>query len=204
MAPPFRELRFGARGFSWLGDEELSGRCDDVPGDAWTRKRSGSHDLWVYTDGPEGSGHYWTITIGIAEWQHAKPLRGFCLEASTVGWKTLQTFQNRALPWLEDVDKDGNAEVIFWDSFALSEEPTSAELGVTGWVYRLASEDSLTIDWNLSKTLAREVAKAYRSPLDHPAARFNPPWLGKLRAKAAEALEQFADGRCSMAANEAH
>src|SRR6516165_2927608 len=42
MAPPFRELRFGARGFSWLEDDELSGRCDDVPADAWTRKRSGS------------------------------------------------------------------------------------------------------------------------------------------------------------------
>jgi hypothetical protein len=196
-APP--DLRLPARGFSWSEDSDLNGRCDKVPAAAWERKRSGSHDIWVYADLPADAYHLWTITIGVSEAKHAKPSRGVCFSTSTIGWKTLLGFQHRALPWLEDLDHDGNAEVIVWESFPLSEEPTSANMGLVAWVYRLASEDSFTLDWDLSKALARDIAQAYRAPVESTGQPVQPDsWLLLFRAEAATALEQFADGRCRM------
>jgi hypothetical protein len=176
----------------------LRGTCDDVPAKKWIRNHSGSFDLFVYADGPSGSGRFWNITVGVAGRQHLKPTLGVCLVTSTVGWRTLQRYKKAPLPWLDDLDNDGRAELIIWSSFPLRKDSSLAEYGLIAWVYRLTSEDSLAIDWGLSRRMAREVAEAYRSPLDS-----TDPYLGSLRAEAAEALERFADERCNMPENDA-
>jgi hypothetical protein len=118
---------------------------------------------------------------------------------NTSGWRTLQRYKQAPLPWLDDLDNDGRAELIIWSSFPLQEDASSADYGLIAWVYRLTSEDSLTIDWGLSRQMAREIAAAYRSPLYSTGS----PYLRPLRSKAAEALERFADDRCSVLQNDA-
>ncbi len=185
-------------GFTGLQGEDSSGICDDVPAKKWIRNSSGCLDLFVYADGPSGSGRYWNVTVGVGERQSSKPIRGVCLMTSTVGWRTLQRYRKTPLPWLDDLDKDGRAELILWSSFPLREDASLAGYGLMAWVYRLASDDSLAIDWGLSRRMAREIAEAYRSPLDSTA-----PYLGPLRTEAAEALEWFADEQCDMLQNDA-
>jgi len=191
MRPDHLEMRFPGRGFTWLPGEEFSGGCDDVPKEKWIRDTSGSLDLFVCADGPSGSGRYWNITVGVAGKQHSKPNRGVCLMTSTAGWRTLQRYRRTPLPWLSDLDSDGRSELIIWSSFPLHEDASLAEYGLVPWVYRLASDDVLSIDWTLSRRMAREVAQAYRSAPDPKADR-----LARLRTAAAEALEQFAGERC--------
>jgi hypothetical protein len=198
MRPDHLEMRLPNRGFTWLQGEASSGICDDVPAKKWTRARSEPVDLCVYADGPSGSGRYWNVTVGVAGRQHSRPIRGVCLMTSTVGWRTLQRYKEAPLPWLDDLDNDGKAEFIIWSSFPLREDASLAEYGLMAWVYRLTSEDSLAIDWGLSRRMAREIAQAYRSPLDSMA-----PYPGPLRTEAAEALERFADEQCSMLQNDA-
>jgi hypothetical protein len=206
------EIHLPSRGFTWLPTENLSGRCADLPAKSWIRKRSGSLDLFVYADGPSGSGRYWNVTVGVAERQQSKPTHGVCLMTSTVGWRTLQQYERIPLPWLDDLDRDGSSELIIWDRFPLREEASLAEYSLVAWVYRLRSHDLLTINWDLSRRMARELAQAYRAPLDStklqpkvmPRAKrfYIPVNLGMLRAEAAKSLEQFADERCSMLQND--
>jgi hypothetical protein len=185
------QMRLPRHGFTWLAGEETSGRCDYVPPKRWIRNSSGSLNLFVHADGPSGSGHYWNVTIGVARSPRSQPVRGVCLTTSTVGWRTLQQYKKAPLAWLDDIDKDGKAEIILWSSFPLREDASLAEYGQMAWVYRLGSENSLPIDWSLSRRMAREIAGAYRSAPD--STTYHRP----LRIDAAEALERFADERCA-------
>jgi hypothetical protein len=193
MRPDHLHMRLPRHGFTWLDGENMSGRCDDVPLKKWIRRSSGSRDLFVYANLRPGSGRYWNVTIGVARKQHSKPVRGVCLTTSTVGWRTLQQYKKTPLAWLDDLDKDGKAELILWNSFPLREDASLAEYGLMAWVYRLGSKDSLAIDWGLSRRMARKIAGEYRSAVDsttlHPET---------LRIEAAEALEHFADQRCGI------
>ncbi len=199
MAPKHLELRLPSRGFTWLPGEEFDGACDKVPTKKWTRSPAGSVDLFVYADGPSGSGRYWNVTLGVGGKQQSKSSRGVCFTTSTVGWRTLQQYNKTPLPWLEDLDHDGKAELIIWDSFQLREDASMAEFGMDSWVYRLTPDNSLALDWSLSRQMAREIAKAYRAPLD-PADQV----LGPLRTQAADALEQFADQQCTILLHDSH
>ena len=193
MRPDHFQIRVPRDGFTWLDGDELSGGCGDVPAEKWIRNSSGSLDLFVYTNGPWGSGRYWKVMIGVARKQDPKPIRGVCLRTSTVGWRTLQRYKRAPLAWLDDLDKDGKAEFILWTSFPLRADASLAEYGVMAWVYRVDSENSLAIDWELSRKMAREIAEAYQSLPDSAAS-----YSGSLRAETASALEQFVDERCSM------
>jgi hypothetical protein len=179
----------------WLEGEEQTGSCERVPIGKWIRKPSGPSSLFVYADGPAGSGRFWNVTIGMSEIDLAKPARGICLMANTVGWRTLQQYKDSPLPWLDDVDGDGKGEVILWASFPLRPEASPAEFGLTAWVYRLTSENTLVIDMDLTRKVAREIAAAYRTPLKHSSQTIAP-----IRAEAATALEMFADERCTVTA----
>jgi hypothetical protein len=56
------------------------------------------------------------------------------------------------------------------------------------WVYRINPGETYTLDWNLTRSVARELADAYRHPLQ-------PERIGKLqgvRNSIARALEEFA------------
>jgi hypothetical protein len=191
MQPAQLEMRLPSRGFLWLPGEDASGKCAPVPKTKWQRKSAGSLDLFVYADGPVGSGRFWTVTIGVGERQQPRPMRGVCLRTSTVGWRTYQYYKRTPLVWLEDLDNDGKAELIIWGSFPLHEDASLAEYGLVAWVFRLASPDSLVIDWPLSRRMAREVAEVYRSASDSAAA-----YPGHLAKAAADALELFVAERC--------
>lgn len=192
VRPDHLQFRLPSHGFKWVEGDE-SGKCEAAPTKKWLRQPSGSFDLFVYADGPSGSGRYWNLTIGLAKRPQTTPIRGICLSTSTVGWRTLQQWKQVPLAWLDDLDKDGKAELIIWNSFPLREEASAAEYGLMAWVYRVDSEASLVVDWDLSRRMAAELAKAYRSPLGSTT-----PHPGPLRTEAAVALEQFVDERCSM------
>jgi hypothetical protein len=196
MQPHYLEMRLPNRGFVWLPGEDSSGKCENVPQGKWIKKSAGSLDLFVYARGPSGSGRYWEITIGVGEKGQSKPQRGICLATSTVGWRTYQYYNRTPLSWLDDLDNDGRAEVIIWDSFPLQKDVSMAEYGLVAWVYRLTPKDTLIIDWKLSRRMAREVAQVYGLARDSSAA-----YPGHLANEAADALKQFADERCLILDN---
>ena len=160
----------------------------NISSEGWTRRSAGAFDLLVNAEGPEGSGRYWTVSVCTADKGQKRPLRGTSLETSTVGWRTLFNFKDAPLPWIDDVDADGKAELILWNSFPLHEEASMAAFGLVAWVYRPVSADKLVIDWKLSRKMAREIAESYRMPAKGA--------FSDLRAQAAQALQAFADGQC--------
>lgn len=193
MYPPALSVSVPDSGFAWLPGGDFNGTCDEVPASGWSSMTSGGLNLLVYADGPAGSGRYWKVTVAVSEKQDSTPMRGVCVWTSTVGWRTLQRYSNGPLSWLDDVDDDGSAELILWDSFPLNDDASMAEYALVAWVYRLVSGDSLVVDWELSRDLARSLAKEYRSRLDATTG-----YPDELRAEAAEALEMFADGGCGI------
>src|SRR5262245_65933554 len=88
VRPDPLEIRLPASGLAWLPGESSSGPCDRIPDDGWTRGHAGSSDLFVHADGPSGSGRYWDVTLGVGRRGQARPDRGACLSATTVGWRT--------------------------------------------------------------------------------------------------------------------
>ena len=191
MRPKHLEIRFQGHGFKWLPGEETGDRCNRGAGKKWTKNSFKTHNLFVDAEGPSGSSRLWKLTIGTARHSRTKPDRGVCLTTSTTGWRTLKQYRRIPLPWLEDLDHDGEAELIIWDSFPLREEASVAEYGLIAWVYRLASKDLFVIDRVLSRRMASEIAQAYRSQTEFANM---PP--GSPAKAAAEALERFADERC--------
>jgi hypothetical protein len=191
MRPPARSIQLQDRGFTWLPGEGLTGACSTVPADRWSRRSAGPWGLSVHAEGPDGSGRFWVITVGVSAKQGSKPIRGVCLSTTTLGWRTLQRYSKGPLPWLDDINNDGRAELVLWDSFPLSEQASMAQYALVAWVYRLASPHSLVIDWNLTRGLARSLAQEYRSPVDPMDAHHR-----DLRVQGAEALKRFADKRC--------
>jgi hypothetical protein len=192
MEPQTQIIQVPSEGFVSLPGDELLERCEEVPGKKWTRNPSGPIDLMVHADGSGGSGRYWEVTVGFAKRNQHRPLRGVCLTTSTVGWRTLERYKTSSLPWLDDLDGDGKAELIIWGSFPLTKEASMLEFGLMAWVYRVSSEDLLAIDWILSRRMAREIAEAYRGPL-------NESDLDDLGVNTAQTLEAFARGQCTPA-----
>ncbi len=190
MKPDHLSMKFPDRGHINLPCEHFD--CipnDDLLNKRWIRKSSGDVDLFLFLEGPAGSGRFWNVTIGIAGKNKSKPDRTICLITSTVGWRTLQGYKNIPLPWLDDIDGDGKAEFIMWDSFPLHEYASMASYGLVSWVYRLDSNNSLVIDWGLSRRMALSIAEEYKIPKS---------FFKSNRAIAAKALEDFANKRCKV------
>lgn len=181
MNPDYVEIQLSAA--------EQSG---EVSLEKWTRGSAGALDLLVYTDGPHGSGRYWTVLVAVVQRGHVEPTGGARVETTTAGWRTLLNYADSPLPWLKDFDRDGKVELTIWSSFPLPGQESSAEFGLVAWVYRLTTPDRLVIDWDLSAQVAGDLAKAYRKPVKGGSER--------LRALSAAALEAFAAGRCRPAA----
>jgi hypothetical protein len=193
IKPAHLTLHTSEQGFQSVGDEEAELLCSAHEPEVWSRMAAGPVDLMVSTDGPEGSGRYWTVAIGVAGSGEVAPARGVCVRTSTIGWRSLQHFEGRALPWLEDVDGDGSAEAILWESFGLDDEPIPPAVGLVAWVYVLSDQKTLTIDWALSQQMALRVAGAYAAPLER-----DDKIIGRFRNLAARALQSFGEGRCSV------
>jgi hypothetical protein len=191
LKPARLTMQMPPKGFVWLDDEEFTGRCDKVPASNWEKFSAADFDLLVYTDGPSGSGHYWTVTVAMKSKTETRPRRGFCLSTSTVGWITLPQPTNFSLSWIEDRDGDGKPELIIWDSFPLREEATNAEYGLIGWVYQVDKNGLCTIDWNLTRKLAGDIAEAYQQSSGD-----TDPVLRNLSLAAADVLHSFATHQC--------
>ena len=191
MIPNHLVMQTPEEGFMWLEGEDFHEDCDPSLEHEWNRFSSPTYDLCVSTEGPYGSGRYWTITVGLAENQEINPGRGFCLSTSTVGWRTLQSFHRMPLPWIADLNEDGKPELIIWTSFSTHENSSSAEFGLMAWIYKVDSDGIFTIDWPLSRQMAREIAMAYRKPSRQKNAE-----LQDVREKLAIALETFAGREC--------
>ena len=113
----------------WLEGEDSTGQCDEVAPNRWLRRSSNGVDVLILADGPEGSGLFWQVTLGIAPRHAPQQQRGVCFTATTVGARTLGEEARRALrffkgpnplvvtnlPWVDDLDADGRADVILWD-----------------------------------------------------------------------------------------
>jgi hypothetical protein len=190
MEPPYLAMVVPKRGFVLLSGEGFQGDCNTTH-KSFVKLSSKTFDLLVHTEGPSGSGRYWKITVGVTKNAKRKPARGFCFMTSTVGWRTLQNF-DKSLAWIADQDHDGKPELILWNSFPLrGEYSTSADYGLVAWVYQVDAKGRFTIDWELSRRIAGELAAAYRRPLNRDDAL-----LRGVRQQAAQALESFAAASC--------
>jgi hypothetical protein len=180
------------------GDEPNKHRaCEAVSGD-WRRGPLSAGELTVNPAGPEGSGRYWTITVGLSATRGAPPTRGVCVSTSTAGWRSLRAFGAEGLPWVADRDGDNQAEFVLWTSFFLTPRLVQDETGLVAWVYRVdAKAGRLLLDLPLSRRMAEEIATAYKIPLSDKESA-SAPALPEDRRLAAAALDAFAADRCSL------
>lgn len=190
MGPAQLALTLPASGVVALPGAGAEDPCDPVPTEGWARTAAGRVDLLVASAGPSGSGRYWTVTVGAAPRGGAAPTRGICLTTTTLGWRTLRSFGDAPLAWTADRDHDGRPELVLWSSFPLRTDASAAEFGLVAWVYEFDLRNSLAIDWRLSRQIADELAAAYRTPAEDRG-------LQVLRDQAAQALDDFAAGRCA-------
>lgn len=193
MTPPWGTIQIPKRGFVSI-DPVGDGECNDSLAGKWERYAGKSYDLMLVLDGPGGSGRYWHNTVGVADKKETAPARGICFEESTIGWKSLRGFENRALPWAEDLNRDGDPELIIWDSFFLSDDEEMSDppyIGLMAWVYRTGNGEKFELDWEMSRKFAARIAVEYHKPLPDL-----DTFMKMIREKAALALETFAKEGC--------
>ncbi len=194
MQPLALSIHIPDKGFAWIPESYENGACADIPKNGWKQGRHGNLKLYVHTEGPEGSGRFWTIRLGVEEKEYVRPPRGVCMATSTIGWRILQRYSKGALAWLDDVNNDGNAEFIFWRGFPLFNKRASlAVFGLMAWVYRPVSKNLLVLDEELSRSMAKSLAKEFRLPIENLDIN-----TIELREQAADELEKFADKKCSI------
>ncbi|MBN1473137.1 MAG: hypothetical protein JW914_00850 [Syntrophaceae bacterium] len=194
MQPLALSINLPDKGFAWIPESYENGACGNIPKTGWQQGRHGNLNLYVHTEGPEGSGRFWSIRLGVEEKEYVRPPRGVCMATSTIGWRTLQRYSKGTLPWLADVNGDGNAEFIFWRGFPLFNKRASlAVFGLMAWVYRPVSKDLLVLDEELSRSMAKSLAKEFRLPIENLDIN-----TIDLREQAADELEKFADKKCSI------
>lgn len=180
-------------GFYYYDDDTIyNSKHLNIPDSGWVVLKGNNYNLYLYRECPLGTGCLAEILIGISDVNKSRPDRGFCLPVHTIGWRFLWEYDKNS--WIEDLDNDGNGELIIWDSFPLHEDATNAEYGVVGWVYRLdLNTSNFIFDLNLSRTKIQEIADAYKKPMISS----YPEKLAKVviqnRMKCVEILEFFLD-----------
>lgn len=193
MNPPWVTIQMPESGFASISPGEDS-ECGDALAGNWKRYAGKSYDLMLVLNGPGGSGRYWYNTVGVVDKKDSAPARGICFETSTIGWRSLQDFENRGLPWAEDLNDDGDPDLVVWDSFSLNDDedaPVEPYTGLMAWVYRTDDGEKFELDWEMSRKFAGRIAVEYHKSLPHTDAS-----MKMIREKAAFALETFANESC--------
>ena len=190
LDPPRDTIDLTSSRWHWADGENNEEQCVPPVGE-WTRAAAGDRELYLKTTGPEGSGRYWTIYLGLSARGHAEPEKGICFTTSTRGWVILRSFPRSPLPWLLDLDQDGNSELILWGDFGLSIGDDLTDTGLMAWVYKFDRDDTFIFDSAGTKKFAHEIAAAYRAPMQSKDLLFQ-----KRRSRIAESIEHFLDGRC--------
>ena len=184
-------------GFIDADEPDKQRACETVSGD-WLRGPLNAGELAVNPAGPEGSGRYWTITVGLSTTRGVTPTRGVCVLTSTAGWRSLRSFGPQGLPWVADRDGDKQAEFVLWTSFFLTTRMVQYESGLVAWVYRVDLKTGrLVLDLALSRRMAEDIATAYKVPLNATEIA-SVPSLPEDRRLAAAALDALATDRCSL------
>ena len=197
MQAPRAVYAMPPQGFIDADEPNKKRACEPVTSD-WIRGSLGAAELGVNPAGPEGSGRYWVITVGLSPRVGAEPIRGLCLQTSTAGFPALRSFGDKGLPWVADRDGDNTAEFIFWSSFFLTPRLQQSEAGLVAWVYRVdVKTGRLLLDVALSRRMAEEIAAAYKTPLGGKAPASDGA-IVEQRRLAAAALDAFAADRCTL------
>lgn len=134
-----------------------------------TRADMGGRAAAFEIDGPGGSGRYAQLGVVV---DGAVP-RFACVTASTVAWRHLYPVADRLapLPWFDDVDGDGAAELVAWQRLPWGSAEVSN--GLVPIVYALDG-DALVRRDDRARALAHRVADAYRALIAQPDARAHP------------------------------
>jgi len=201
LPAPARSINIPVSGWKPADSTSMESSCPQ-PGDFIHQiplsqpKTTGRNYFNIYTNGPRGSGRYWDISLGVSTTQAGIPERGVCLQTTTLGWRSLQNFENKAIPWFEDLDHDGKAEFILWDSFSFEENPdlaSNATYALVAWVYKLTGANRLQLDLPLSRNMAQRVAAAYRKPL-----KSTSMYIQTQRDIPAGILDKFGNAQCRL------
>lgn len=130
----------------------LAGCADCVAG-RMTGDRAG-----LLVDGPAGSGRFYNLGLVV---DGPRPMYA-CMMASTVAWRHLVEVADRLapLPWLDDLDGDGDAELITWHRLPWGS--SEFENALVPVVYVRAGDQLVRRD-DRARALAARVADAYRA-----------------------------------------
>ncbi len=197
MQPTVYSMTIPKAGFVWAPGEDSKGECLMKFGSPveWEKAPAGNM-LYVQAEGPGGSGHYWSLVVGVSDVADQPPQRGLCLVPSTVGWRTLGRYPTW-FAWLKDADGDGQAEFIEWSGFGLHEDASLSEIGLVGWVYRLKAPDQFELDLPLSRRLAKMLADEYADQPPESTSRRRP----RTDRVAGGLLRKFAEDGCRIVKN---
>jgi hypothetical protein len=187
LQPTHLRITLPSEGLRWLEGEARSGPCAATSqARAWGRG-TGSNSNAI---GPVHETERWQVWLS---WQLSKdggPYRGICFTAPGQGSRMLPTFREGSLPWSLDLDDDGVPEALLWDAFPVTVD-SRVEYGRVAWVYRAGTDGALTLDWALTRKIARELAAAYEAA---PPAEL--AWAAGHRRQAARVLDGLVADRC--------
>lgn len=177
FSPQFNKISFPKTGFSHLSEEScecpINGSEDHV-----VSVRVKDVKIFVRDCFHPGSGHGHSIAIGISGLNDSIPRRGVYFNTSTTGWRTLRQFNDGGLPWLLDVDGNGESEVIIWESFSDTKYYTNGTNGLVPYVYRYA-KGSLRLDKQLTSVMIGEVLKNYQITMNEQQKQMGKNWTDK-------------------------
>ena len=128
--------------------------------------RSAHGPFTVTSKGPSGSGRYWEVGVTFPS---RDGIRGFCFTTTSVGWRHVGSNHSLAaklgklvLEWTNDVDGDGQQELVVRSSFPLSESEGLSEWAMSAAVYDRV-KNSFVYNRERSHGLNLKIADAYRS-----------------------------------------
>ncbi len=182
IEPRYDTISFPTTGFTKLDDEAVA---DSIDLKSWQIGNSNGYNLFLLSNLHSGSGRGWTITIGVSNSDSVSPDYGVILSTSTIGWRTLKKFENKMLPWIEDIDGDSNDDIIIWDSFLAFESGTNADFGLIAWVYSLDQNGYLVLNMNSTSLLLERIATEYDKNLP------NNPYLKMKRDTISQIIREY-------------
>lgn len=208
MTPPFTEAPVPRNRYVGHTGETAYATWDQPPEGAWTYGAARATSVAVAAEGPSGSGRYWYVTVRLRPSSASASgsaagvpsdtttSGGLRFMTSTRGWRLLPkggVDRLAPLSWVDDVDEDGNDEVVVWSSFtARMDTPVRPPSGLIAWVYDVTSDDRLVLNRPATQAMAGTLAAAYRTGDEETRGP-----QGQEREAVAAGLDALAGGHCT-------